>query len=175
MRLTIRAVVGASAVLAFGPVSHAAAADYPAAGGGCSSGWCVNKTFPLIVGRYPQPCCSPKLASGTCYGHFQTQWTPWATACPTWSESPPPLNTVPPVYNVAPAPVPAGQPRTPTPPKEPVPQSKDVPPPAESSPKPPAVSVTPKVSVPEVPGKLDERGLILPPVPEIPVSTPPRF
>jgi hypothetical protein len=37
------------------------------------------------------------------------------------------------------------------------------------------VSTTPRLSTPAIRSNLDERGLILPPIPEIPVSTPPRF
>jgi hypothetical protein len=197
MRLTIRAAAGALALLALG--SRGAAGDYPTyhnvpTQAGCTTGSCGTPTrtvgsavhgrvAAVIDKRYGNPhdkCCKPKLSPGACFGHYQTSWTPWAAVCPTASEVAIPATAAPPAPPVAPAPLPV----TPSPMKDvtpvPAPAPKDVTPVPPATPKVPATDApksptTPKGSAPEAPGKLDERGLILPPVPEIPVVAPSRF
>lgn len=171
--------------------------DAPAgcASGSCASGSCgtpvraggalnakVNdRITQLRYGLPCQPCCKPKLSPGGCFGYHPTQWTPWEAVCPTASTVVIPVHTAPPVPAAAPAPTPSAPaplPTTPAPttaPKSPVKEPTPAPV-TEPAPKPKdSPAAPPKGSAPEAPGKLDERGLILPPVPEIPVVAPSRF
>lgn len=191
MRLTIRAEIGAFAVLALGFGARTAMADYPPSyASGCATGACAAPARPacgpcanlsaklsesMMLKRYGTPCCPPRLSTGACYGYFPTQWNSWEAACPGWgaglNQTGASVHPQPAPLPQAPQPQPAAPMKSPTPAKEVTPQPKSVTPPPVDAPKLPLS----RAPTPVVPSPLLERGLILPPVPDIPTSTAPRF
>ena len=70
------------------------------------------RQYPNLDSHYIKDRCFPTICPGSCYGHFQTQWTPWALACPAWTPGTLPydpalVNTYPPSYGPTPADAPA--------------------------------------------------------------------
>jgi hypothetical protein len=171
MRLTIRAEIGAFAVLALGFGTRTAMADYPPsyASGGCATGTCATATrstcgsctslqASLIQKRYGWPACGPKLSTGGCYGYHPTQWSSWDAACPGWGAGLNQTGVIVHPQPAAPAQVPAPMPQPAVPMKSPTPAT------------PPQQSRVP-TAAPAVPGPVNDRGLILPSIPTIPTST----
>ena len=79
------------------------------------------RQYPKFDSHYIKDRCYPTICPGSCYGHFQTQWTPWPLACPSWTPGTLPydpslVNTYPPTYGPtaanAPARIPPARPKS---------------------------------------------------------------
>jgi hypothetical protein len=53
-------------------------------GSGSNCGHCGLIPTPIFDKLYIKKHCVPTICPGSCYGHFQTKWTPWPAACPSW-------------------------------------------------------------------------------------------
>jgi hypothetical protein len=116
--------------------------------------------------------CAPTICPGSCFGYYRTQWTPWEQACPGWYTAPaviaPPARPVP--NGTAPPPPAPKAPETAPEPKSPAPA-----PAKEPGKEPPAAPKSPSSSSVPLPAPAGRApGLVLPPVPDVPIGIPPE-
>lgn len=119
-------------------------AECSSCGGGVMCGKKGLKQYPTFDSHYIKKFCAPTICPGSCFGHFQTKWTPWAYACPQWTpggmpHDPSLVNWYPPTYglgNQTPAPPTIPPAASPAAPSEPVPAPRPAPDEQASSPLP---------------------------------------
>lgn len=182
MIATLRAGWRAGLAVGFGlwAATGAASAQQPCATcGAAEGGVCAGEAGCGPLGRRPfggRLCapryCAPTVCPGSCFGYFKTQWTPWEQACPGWYTSPavtaPPARPVP-NGTVPPPPAPKA-PETAPEPKSPAPA-----PAKEPGKEPSAAPKSPSSSSGPLPAPAGRApGLVLPPVPDVPIGIPPE-
>ena len=83
------AICGMIAGLSWG-MSSSAIAQCPTCGPTISAsseskcGHCGLIPTPIFDKLFIKKHCVPTICPGSCFGHFQTKWTPWPAACPQW-------------------------------------------------------------------------------------------
>ena len=180
-------------------------------GGGCANGQCGGGAgagiggapgsngpkcgshglviYPRFEKHYIKKFCAPTICPGSCFGYFQTKWTPWQSACPQWQAgvqgydpaiverngSPPPLGRT--AANSLPLPItpprvgPAGSEAVPPKSTLPTPRSQPQTPPA---PRPAPQGTDGAVEFQAVPRSADGRTRSLP-ASEVPQEMTPRY